>query len=41
MMIDRNNLPEELLNLPDSAFEALHQEDIKDEKWEAIQVLSI
>ena len=34
MIIDRNNLPEELLNLPDSAFESLHQEDIKDEKFQ-------
>ena len=34
MMYDRNNLPEELLNLPDSAFESLHQEDIRDEKFQ-------
>lgn len=34
MMYDRNNLPEELLNLPDSAFESLHQEDIHDEKFQ-------
>ncbi len=34
MLVDRNNLPEELLNLPDSAFENLHQEDIKDEKFQ-------
>ena len=34
MIYDRNNLPEELLNLPDSAFESLHQEDIKDEKFQ-------
>lgn len=34
MIIDRNNLPEELLNLPDSAFESLHQEDIRDEKFQ-------
>ncbi|MBO4929899.1 MAG: ABC transporter permease [Clostridia bacterium] len=33
-MYDRNNLPEELLNLPDSAFESLHQEDIRDEKFQ-------
>ncbi len=32
--IDRNNLPEELKNLPDSSFESLHQEDIKDEKFQ-------
>ena len=34
MRYDRNNLPEELLNLPDSAFESLHQEDIRDEKFQ-------
>lgn len=34
MIYDRNNLPEELLNLPASDFEALHQEDIKDEKFQ-------
>ncbi len=34
MLVDRNNLPEELLNLPDSAFDNLHQEDIKDEKFQ-------
>lgn len=34
MIYDRNNLPEELLNLPDSAFESLHQEDIHDEKFQ-------
>lgn len=32
--IDRNNLPEELKSLPDSSFESLHQEDIKDEKFQ-------
>lgn len=34
MIYDRNNLPEELKNLPASAFESLHQEDIKDEKFQ-------
>ncbi|MBQ7492572.1 MAG: ABC transporter permease [Clostridia bacterium] len=34
MIYDRNNLPEELLNLPASDFEALYQEDIKDEKFQ-------
>ena len=33
MIYDRNNLPKELLNLPASDFESLHQEDIKDEKF--------
>ena len=34
MIYDRNNLPEELLNLPASDFEALYREDIKDEKFQ-------
>mgnify|MGYP002509303738 FL=1 len=34
MIYDIKNLPEELLNLPDSAFESLHQEDIRDEKFQ-------
>ena len=34
MIYDRNNLPEELLNLPASDFEALYQEDIKDKKFQ-------
>ena len=34
MIYDRINLPEELKNLPASAFESLHQEDIKDEKFQ-------
>ena len=34
MWIDRKYPPEELLNLPDSAFESLHQEDIKDTKFQ-------
>lgn len=33
MIYDKNNLPEEIKNLPASAFESLHQEDIKDEKF--------
>lgn len=33
MIYNRNNLPEDLKNLPASAFESLHQEDIKDEKF--------
>ena len=34
MIYDRNNLPEELLNLPASDFKALYREDIKDEKFQ-------
>ena len=34
MIYDRNHLPEELLNLPASDFEALYREDIKDEKFQ-------
>lgn len=34
MIYDRNNLPEELKNLPASAFESLHQDEIMDEKFQ-------
>ena len=33
MIYDRNNLPDDIKNLPDADFEPLHQEDIKDEKF--------
>ena len=33
MIYDRNNLPDDIKNLPESNFEPLHQEDIKDEKF--------
>ena len=39
MIYDRNNLPEELLNLPASDFEALYREDIKDEKFQTKPVV--
>lgn len=34
MFIDRKTMPEDLLNLPDSKFESLHQEGISDEKFQ-------
>lgn len=33
MIYDRNNLPDDIKNLPDADFEPLHQEAIKDEKF--------
>ena len=34
MFVDKNNLPQELLNIPDSEFQAIQKEEIKDEKFQ-------
>ena len=34
MIYDPKNLPEELLNIPESQFTSLNQEDIHDEKFQ-------